>query len=83
MKKIIKLTENDLIKLVKRVIKEENRDEDLEHFDRVNEYANVLRSGEELPPIIYTNGLFRDGAHRMAAHTDVGRRKILAFYGEK
>jgi hypothetical protein len=57
--------------------------EDLEHFDRVNEYANVLRSGEELPPIIYTNGLFRDGAHRMAAHTDVGRRKILAFYGEK
>ena len=57
--------------------------EDLEHFDRVNEYANVLRSGEELPPIIYTNGLFRDGAHRMAAHNDVGRRKILAFYGEK
>jgi hypothetical protein len=57
--------------------------EDLEHFDRVNEYANVLRSGEELPPIIYTKGLFRDGAHRMAAHNDVGHRKILAFYGEK
>jgi hypothetical protein len=56
--------------------------EDLEHFDRVNEYANVLRGGEELPPIIYTNGLFRDGAHRMAAHNDVGRRKILAFYSE-
>lgn len=30
MKKIIKLTENDLIKLVKKVIKEENRDEDLD-----------------------------------------------------
>jgi hypothetical protein len=57
--------------------------EDLEHFDRVNEYANVLRSGEELPPIIYTNGLFKDGAHRMAAHNDVGRKKILAFYGKK
>jgi len=57
--------------------------EDLEHFDRVNEYADVLRSGEELPPIIYTNGLFRDGAHRMAAHNDVGRRKILTFYSEK
>lgn len=57
--------------------------DDLEHFDRVNEYANILRSGEELPPIIYTNGLFKDGAHRMAAHYDVGRRKILAFYSEK
>lgn len=57
--------------------------EDLEHLDRVNEYANVLRSREELPPIIYTNGLFKDGAHRMAAHNDVGRKKILAFYSEK
>ena len=57
--------------------------QDLEHFDRVNEYANVLRSGVELPPIIYTNGSFRDGAHRMAAHNDVGRKKILAFYSEK
>ncbi len=57
--------------------------EDLEHFDRVNEYADVLRSGEELPPIIYTNGLFKDGAHRMAAHNDVGRKKILAFYNKK
>ena len=56
--------------------------EDLEHFDRVNDYADMLRSGEELPPIIYTNGWFRDGAHRMAAHNDVGRKKILAFYSE-
>jgi len=57
--------------------------EDLEHFDRVNEYADVLRRGEEFPPIIYTNNQFHDGAHRMAAHNDVGRKKILVFYGKR
>jgi len=57
--------------------------EDLEHFDRVGEYADAIRSGEELPPIIYTSGLFRDGAHRNAAHVAVGRKKILAFYSKK
>jgi hypothetical protein len=56
--------------------------EDLEHFDRVNEYADAIRSGKELPPIIYTSGLFRDGAHRNAAHVDVGRKKILCFYSK-
>lgn len=55
--------------------------EDLEHFDRVNEYMDIIRSGEELPPIIYTDSRFRDGAHRMAAHVELGRKKILAFYG--
>jgi len=55
--------------------------EDLEHFDRVNEYMDIIRSGEELPPIIYTDRSFRDGAHRMAAHVELGRKKILAFYG--
>ena len=46
MKKIIKLTENDLIKLVKRVIKEENRDEDL---DLSKDFAilNLFRKYED------------------------------------
>lgn len=63
--------------------------EDLEHFDRVNEYVKIIKSGEEFPPIIYTRRsmpshiFFHDGAHRMAAHVELGRKKILAFYPPK
>lgn len=56
--------------------------QDLEHFDRVNEYANMIRNGEELAPIIYTDGMLRDGQHRIAAHNEVGRKNILAFYNK-
>lgn len=57
--------------------------EDLEHLDRVNEYIETIRNGDELPPVIYTNGYFKDGAHRNAANVELGRKKILAFYGSK
>ena len=52
--------------------------EDLEHFDRVNEYSSVIKNGQELPPVIFS-GFFHDGQHRMAAHVDLGRKRILAF----
>ena len=53
-------------------------DGDLEHMDRVNDMVTQLKRGEELPPVIYS-GFFHDGQHRMAAHVELGRKKILAF----
>jgi len=59
---------------------------DLEHMERIvgyaNEkgYANQIREGEELPPVIVKHdGKNIDGNHRMASHNEVGRKKILAF----
>ena len=43
MKKVIKLTEEDLTKIVKRILKEDDEDEyDLEDYNKADDYADKL-----------------------------------------
>jgi len=54
MKKIIKLTEEDLAKIVKKILKEDDEsDYDLEDYKKADEYANNLFS--EIDDAIYYN----------------------------
>jgi hypothetical protein len=54
MKKIIKLTEEDLVKIVKKILKEDDEsDYDLEDYKKADEYANNLFS--EIDDAIYYN----------------------------
>jgi len=54
MKKVIKLTEEDLVKIVKKILKEDDEsDYDLEDYKKADEYANNLFS--EIDDAIYYN----------------------------
>lgn len=55
MKKVIRLTESDLVRIVKRVIREEDEDGDIETADLclglltdviVNEFSNILEAAK-------------------------------------
>ncbi len=54
MKKVIKLTEEDLVKIVKKILKEDDEyDYDLENYKKADEYASNLIS--EIDDAIYYN----------------------------
>jgi hypothetical protein len=52
MKKIVKLTENDLTRIVKRVIKENdnemNHDPSYKYFDEIDDILNYVMMGNEM-----------------------------------
>ena len=71
------------LKLSKVQLTDEAQPRERIDLDVIGEYAEVLKAGQTLPPIVVFGPIVADGFHRHMAHQSAGRKTISAIVTER